>query len=198
MAHTIYYIDSENIFCSDWPYLYPELEKGDAFIIFYTKNVSGIPVEILDTLRGMGVSLRYILCNTGKNALDFQLVSVLGYGIANQGNTYCYRIVSRDTGYDPVVKYWKNLSYDVARTAPPAKDPEPKKETPSILEHINILMACGLSRQEAEFAYRCLSLHPDLQDGQKLCEIHNDLIKKYGTKKGQTIYKNVKNCLSRL
>ena len=56
----------------------------------------------------------FIKCFEGSNALDFQLVTQLGYLLCeNQENRYV--IVSNDTGFDAAVRYWKQRNMPVQR-----------------------------------------------------------------------------------
>ena len=55
-----------------------------------------------------------ISCYPGKNGLDFQLVSYLGYLLKSAGKTE-YIIISNDMGYDCVIHFWKEQGYKVSR-----------------------------------------------------------------------------------
>ena len=63
-----------------------------------------------------GVQIRLFKTGTGKNALDFQLSSLLGYVIKeNEGYEDEFIIVSRDTGFDAVLEFWKNRGIKLSR-----------------------------------------------------------------------------------
>ena len=55
-----------------------------------------------------------IKCYTGNNALDFQLVSYLGFMMKTGAKTQ-YIIVSNDTGYDAMVRFWNDRERNVSR-----------------------------------------------------------------------------------
>ncbi|MDO4846565.1 MAG: PIN domain-containing protein [Clostridiaceae bacterium] len=50
-----------------------------------------------------------------QNAIDFQLVTYLGYKIKETDNKQQYRIVSKDTGFDAAVKFWAGYGKNIAR-----------------------------------------------------------------------------------
>lgn len=109
-----YLIDSENI--NDiWVMLLHILGEKDEIAVFYTDNSAymsyGKIVRILKQEQG---ALRWIKCFEGTNALDFQLVSELGHMLCGDGRRE-YVIVSNDTGYDVVVRYWQGRGYSVRR-----------------------------------------------------------------------------------
>ena len=56
----------------------------------------------------------FIRCCTGKNALDFQLSTELGYQISRVPDKR-FAIVSNDAGYDSIISYWKGRGRIVER-----------------------------------------------------------------------------------
>ncbi len=56
------------------------------------------------------------LSSSGRNALDFALVYYLGRAVASAGETMSYVIVSRDTGYDPLIDHLRYGGLDVRRS----------------------------------------------------------------------------------
>ena len=69
----------------------------------------------------------------GKNALDFQLATLLGYVIgSNTEKDDEFIIVSKDTGFDAVVEFWKQQNIKITRLCSLEEKPENtpiKKET---------------------------------------------------------------------
>ena len=109
-----YLIDSENI--NDvWVELLQALEDKDEILVFYTDKSAHMGydriIRLLEQKRG---SVRWIKCFEGQNALDFQLVTELGCLLSQDGKRE-YVIVSNDTGYDAVVRYWKQRDCQVRR-----------------------------------------------------------------------------------
>ena len=68
-------------------------------------------VCLMEQKRG---AVHWIKCFEGQNALDFQLVTELGSCLSQNGSRE-YIIVSNDTGYDAVVRYWQQKGCSVRR-----------------------------------------------------------------------------------
>ena len=60
------------------------------------------------------LQLEMIPCNTGKNGLDFQLSSYLGYLLRSSAKAR-YVILSKDMGYDPLIQFWKERGAEITR-----------------------------------------------------------------------------------
>lgn len=109
-----YLIDSENI--NDvWVELLQVLEDGDEILVFYTDKSAHMGYDrivcLMEQKRG---AVHWIKCFEGQNALDFQLVTELGSCLSQNGSRE-YIIVSNDTGYDAVVRYWQHKGCSVRR-----------------------------------------------------------------------------------
>ena len=113
LDHTVYLIDTENV-RTVWTLLLDRMTVNDKIYVFYTMNSGNVSYEDLNGVISSGKSVELIQCHTGKNGLDFQLVSYLGYLIRNNENAdYC--IISDDSGYDAVIKFWEGRDVDVTR-----------------------------------------------------------------------------------
>lgn len=108
-----YLIDTENV-GSSWTELLPFLGKNDEILLFYTTNSPGIPYRDLQMIMEHPLQLEMIPCNTGKNGLDFQLSSYLGYLLRSSAKAR-YVILSKDMGYDPLVQFWKERGAEITR-----------------------------------------------------------------------------------
>lgn len=109
-----YLIDSENI--NDvWVELISILDDKDEILVFYTEKSAHMGydriVRLMEMKRG---AIKWIKCFEGQNALDFQLVTELGSRLSLEGKKE-YVIVSNDTGYDAVVRYWQQRGCKVRR-----------------------------------------------------------------------------------
>ena len=109
----IYLIDSENV-NDAWVNLLPGLEPEDRIIVFYTAKSPHMCYQNLITLIQNKKEIQFIECFEGNNALDFQLVSHLGFLLRDMPD-FEYRIVTNDTGFDAIVKYWKKKDYHIMR-----------------------------------------------------------------------------------
>ena len=110
-----YLIDTENI-GSAWTEVLPLMGRNDEILLFYTVNSPGIPYRDLQQILNHLSQMELIPCNTGRNGLDFQLSSYLGYLLRSSTKTQ-YVILSKDTGYDPLIQFWKEKGVDIARCA---------------------------------------------------------------------------------
>ena len=114
MQRMTYLIDSENV-NDAWVKLLPRLERKDRIIIFYTENSPHFTVDsarIITDYKEKDITWKK--CFAGRNALDFQLVSQMGYLISKFPQD-SYAIMSNDTGFDAAVKYWTQEGVSVSR-----------------------------------------------------------------------------------
>ena len=109
---TYFLVDTENI-RDRWKRLLP-MEPNQEMFLFYTQNSPGIPYSLLDAVIQYKELMHFIPCYTGQNAMDFQLVTELGYLIAREPQA-AYVICSNDHGYDPVCRYWTQKEIQVRR-----------------------------------------------------------------------------------
>ena len=110
----VFFIDYENVH-DDGLDGYGELTGDDRVIIFYGTQIKNISFERHIEMMSSKAVVSYI--KTGKiakNYLDFQLTTYLGY-IIGQGQNSVFRIISKDTGFDSTVDFWKERGFDVSR-----------------------------------------------------------------------------------
>ena len=108
-----YFIDSENV-GDFWISLLDLPAEQTELIVFYTRNSPHMSYDSLIRLKESDRKVTFIKCYEGTNALDFQLVTELGYQISqNEGDSFV--IVTNDTGFDAAVKYWKRNRKSVKR-----------------------------------------------------------------------------------
>lgn len=109
-------IDIENVANSGFEGL-ENLSAEDSLLIFYSEKHSSINLSVHQKLEQSPARKEYLSIKTGgKNALDFQLVTWLGYRLAKTP-LESYVIVSKDTGFDAVVDFWKKRGMEVCRNA---------------------------------------------------------------------------------
>ncbi len=128
---THYFIDGENVGMR-FTDIVKRLGSGDEILFFYTENNqnTGIPVSVIDEITRKDATFKAVRCFAGSNALDFQLVSYLGYAAAKSSGDV-FIICSDDGGYDPVVQFWKERGLPVSRVSSEgheAKDEKPVKQ----------------------------------------------------------------------
>lgn len=122
-------VDSENV-NDNWLMLFDMADEDDEIVVFYTKKSPHMSyMSVIRLIENNKINIRFEECYEGTNALDFQLVSYMGYlmgcggacsenecdaGSAETGADE-YIIMSNDTGYDPAVRFWKDKGYAVRR-----------------------------------------------------------------------------------
>lgn len=113
LVKVLYLIDSENVGDCWIPLLDLPAEETE-LVVFYTKNSPHMSYDSLIKLKLSDRVVTFIKCFEGTNALDFQLVSELGYRMrGNEEGEFI--IVTNDTGYDAAVKYWRKKGFAVRR-----------------------------------------------------------------------------------
>ena len=109
----IYLVDSENV-GDIWVPLLVASQPDEEVIVFYTQKSPHMNYENVRLLKETEKEAEFIKCFEGSNALDFQLVTQLGYMLC-ENQEKCYVIVSNDTGFDAAVRYWKQRNMPVQR-----------------------------------------------------------------------------------
>ncbi|MCW5595053.1 MAG: hypothetical protein KIT42_04170 [Rhodocyclaceae bacterium] len=75
--------------------------------VFLGPSQSKIPVSLAAALQSLGESAEYIILETaGNNALDFHIAYYIGVLSANEPMAF-FHIISKDSGFDPLLKYLK-------------------------------------------------------------------------------------------
>lgn len=109
----IYLVDSENV-GDIWVPLLVSSQEDDEVLVFYTTKSPHMNYENVRMLKETEKEADFIKCFEGSNALDFQLVSELGYRLSRNADRE-YVIVSNDTGFDAAVRYWSTRKMPVSR-----------------------------------------------------------------------------------
>ena len=74
-------------------------------LVFVGANQTKVPLDLAKTLQPLGANAEYILINgSGRNALDFHIAFYLGE-LAAADVAGCYYVVSKDTGFDPLITH---------------------------------------------------------------------------------------------
>lgn len=75
--------------------------------VFLGPNQSKIPVSLAAALQSLGDNAEYIVLETaGNNALDFHIAYYVGILSAAEPTAF-FHIISKDSGFDPLMKYLK-------------------------------------------------------------------------------------------
>lgn len=102
-----YLIDFENV-GSDGLSGTEKLNAQDTVIIFYSANSNKLSMEMHRCICASPAKFEYFEISVGgKNALDFQLSTYLGYLITQSDDKEFY-IISKDNGFEHVIKFWNS------------------------------------------------------------------------------------------
>lgn len=196
---TFYLVDFENVHDEGLENI-GSLSQTDHVHIFFTGNAKNIRIENGSIKR---CDIKMHIVPAGKQSLDMHLVSYLGYLLAKHGEHCAYVIVSKDTDYDNIIKFWKEEYSNISRKQKIPGASVKQKKTVQIVaaattqtvnskisagmdynfsgddrSELNLFMqrglaAMGYSRDNTNRICKCVVAH--CNDERVLSEIHNDL-----------------------
>lgn len=187
-----YLVDYENVHKSGLNGI-EELHRTDTVIIFYSENADSLSFELHHYLAQTKAVVKYIKVDTeGKNALDFQLSSYIGYLIGRNEHCKCY-IVSNDKGYHNVRDFWQKRDAKIKMVScirSQTNSSGVKKS--SVLEALqDVALTEEEKAQAAEIVKQQLKAGA-AQLSQLKININNELIHKFGSVKTKLIYAAIK------
>ena len=110
----IYLLDFENVHDSGITGV-TSLAENDELYIFYSVKSEHMSFETHVSIMKSACKVKYIkLRRAAKNYLDFQLCTHLGY-LIGAGFEGPFFIISKDTGYDSAIDYWKDHGVTIIR-----------------------------------------------------------------------------------
>jgi hypothetical protein len=105
MKNNYILIDYENVHDIDLDCIQ---DKGFFIKIFIGTNQTKVPIDLVLKSQKLGNKFEWIQINgSGKNALDFHITFVLGQLTQKDPEAF-FHIISKDTGFDPLIIYLKN------------------------------------------------------------------------------------------
>ena len=178
-----YLIDFENVH-SDGLKGIELLDKTEKCYIFYSEHAGVLTFNMHKRITESKADIFYVEAQVGmKNALDFQLVSYLGYMIREAPDEdYC--VISNDKAFELVGRFWQEKSVNVFSAVEQAKITGGCNKLHSELEKLIP------DREERDFVEKCIN-ELSTKSG-----INNRIVKKYGTTRAGEIYKLIKPLLS--
>lgn len=97
--------------------------------VFVGANQAKIPFEMVRALQTFGPNAEYIqIEGSGKNALDFHIAYYIGRMVAENPDAH-FHVISKDKGFDPLIKYLKAQKISCQRSASIADVPHVKIST---------------------------------------------------------------------
>ena len=106
-SKNFYFVDFENVHEAGLKGI-ENLSRDDTIYIFYSTVCCKLPMEILNE---NSATVKTLSVNTGKQALDIQLSSYLGYCLnaektGKNKQSVNFYIVSNDTDFDKIISFW--------------------------------------------------------------------------------------------
>ena len=84
-------------------------------LVFVGAAQTKIPIDLAEAMQSLGADARYIkMSGSGRNALDFHIACYLGELAAQDPEAY-FHVISKDTGFDPLIKHLKSRKLKVQR-----------------------------------------------------------------------------------
>ena len=92
-------------------------------VVFVGATQAKLPFEVVSAIQRMGQRAEYVkISGSGPNALDFHIAFYIGQ-IAAQDPAAFFHIISKDTGFDPLIRHLKGRHIFAARSASVAEMP---------------------------------------------------------------------------
>lgn len=109
MSKIYYFVDYENVHEAGITGM-DKLPKDSEVHLFYSQNANRLN---LDLLRFVKAKVRVHKVKPGKQSLDMQMVSYLGYCIGDEDKEGSFILVSKDTDYANTVLFWREEGVEV-------------------------------------------------------------------------------------
>lgn len=121
-----------------------ELLTHDHFkvIVFVGANQGKLPFEVVESLQQLGSRAEYMkISGRGPNALDFHIAYYIGRFAAEEPSAY-FHIISKDTGFDPLIQHLRSKKILAGRVETVADIPVVKSSNcKSPQDRITIILA---------------------------------------------------------
>lgn len=131
-------VDYENVKAVDLQ----KLDRDDVrVIIFLGSHQLKLPSDLVIQMQALGERGEYVqICGSGPNALDFHIAFTIGEKSASQPILF-FHIVSKDSGFDPLITYLKGKKILTVRSKSIAELPFLKVTLPkSVSDRTNVVM----------------------------------------------------------
>jgi len=84
-------------------------------LVFVGANQAKVPFDLATAMQALGENARYIkISGNGQNALDFHIAYYIGE-LSQQDEKAYFHIISKDTGFDPLIKHLKSRKIKIQR-----------------------------------------------------------------------------------
>ena len=177
----IYLIDYENVNEAGLDGI-ADLYQNDTLLIFYNETLK-LSIDVHKMLESSNCKKDYIRINkSGKNYLDFQLSTYLGYLISQDKNAQ-FRIISKDQGFDAVVSFWRERDVIIGRSINLTKKP---------VDHIRAEVNDAIKNSQLGFDVNVNELADMIMYYKTKKHLNNAIQKIYGSEKTGKINSAIK------
>jgi len=120
-------------------------------IIFIGVTQNKVRLSMASCLQPMGEKIRYVqLSASGPNALDFHIAFYIGK-LSAMDNEALFHIISKDTGYDPLITHLKSEGILVTRSDDIDKIPQTKfRGGKTLKDRIDMVVSALRATEEAK------------------------------------------------
>jgi len=117
--------------------------------VFLGPNQSKVPVALATGLQALGSNAEYVIVETaGRNALDFHVAYFMGV-LSSQDPTAFFHIISKDSGFDPLIKHLKGKNILAQRSTCVADIPYFKTGLPATSDAQIAVVVADLIRRKS-------------------------------------------------
>ena len=133
MKTNYFLIDYENVQPKSLPVLNGQPVK---VIVFLGANQAKVSVEVAKALQPLGSNAEYVqISGNGPNAVDFHIAFTMGE-ISKSDESARFHIISKDSGFDPLIEYLRTKGIVAQRSAEIPGVPIRRTKVPEKLEAI--------------------------------------------------------------
>jgi len=143
MAKNIFLLDLENV---PAPRLGELAGQDCEVLVFVGENTTKLPRDLVLEVQKLGTKARYIeIRGSGRNALDFHIAYYLGEYAARK-ETSVFHVISKDTGFDPLIAHLKEDKGFAVSRSPSVEDtpllrPDAAKTSASSVNRVDTIEA---------------------------------------------------------
>ena len=134
-------IDFENVSSEN----FSGLKESQKILIFAGEKQTKVKMEMVQFTQPLGSKVEWVVINgTGKNAVDFHVAFYIGK-YSEMDPLATFKIFSKDTGFDPLVRHLRSIKIDCSRIDKlPEIKPSKKGLRESISEFAEHLKSIGV------------------------------------------------------
>lgn len=118
-------------------------------LVFVGANQTKIPFELAAAIQKLGTRASYIkISGNGSNALDFHIAYYIGK-LTQEDPTGYFHIISKDTGFDPLIQHLKSQKVGITRSKEIGDIPLLKAANSKTLQEKFAVVICNLQQRGA-------------------------------------------------